>query len=210
MISSGIWQCSALEGFAFDTDVFFSYRTTRLLAHRCVSIRGTDAQRYLRRHADGLGNRQLRFRRGSQVIPFRRGDPKLHSCAAGPDWAEPMMQGIPRPFRAEFLSLTPPGRGWFSRTPEIRPQSTQPFFFLTTFVTNVWHHFGKVGVHVQEGSWRLQNGYVRRRFTPMGIWDRRRLMRGSLAGARRAHATSVSKKRSLSPAASVTGLRLNG
>jgi hypothetical protein len=102
-----------------------------------------------------------------------------------PNWVKPMMQGIPHLFRSEFSVLNTTGPGLVSRTFADNPDLAKDMTIL--FPDDVcdertWHQFGKFGVHAQEGSWRLESGYVRRRLS--NLWEsraRRRLMRESLA-----------------------------
>jgi hypothetical protein len=95
------------------------------------------------------------------------------------------MRGIPRLFRSEFHVLNTTGPGLVSRTlaenPELAKQVT---ILFPDDVCNetTWHHFGDLGVHIQEGSWRSKGSYIRRRLANLWeVWARRRLLRESLA-----------------------------
>jgi hypothetical protein len=95
-----------------------------------------------------------------------------------PDWVKPMLKGIPRPFRANYLVLNTTGPGLLSRTLAETPEFIEQLTIL--FPDDVcdegtWHQFGDFGVHAQEGSWRPDTGYVRRRLGNLWeFWARRR------------------------------------
>ena len=77
------------------------------------------------------------------------------------------------------------GPGLVSRTlaenPELAKQVTILFPDDVCDETT-WHHFGDLGVHTQEGSWRSKNSYLRRRLANLWeVWARRRRLRESLA-----------------------------
>jgi inositol phosphorylceramide mannosyltransferase catalytic subunit len=176
-----------LGGFYFDTDVFFVTGLHELLAHRCVfSFEELTLSRYLRRQYQmdwEIGNYGFGAVAGHPFL-----DAVIQNCIRAqrdPDWVKAMMQGIPRPFRAEFHVLNTTGPGLVSRTLAENPDLTEDVTIL--FPDDVcdertWHQFGKLGVHAQEGSWRLQNGYIRRRLANLWeSWTRRRLMHESLA-----------------------------
>ena len=112
----------------------------------------------------------------------------IQNCIRGqqdPDWVKPMMRGIPRLFQAEFHVLNTTGPGLVSRTLAENPDLAEDVTIL--FPEDVcdettWHHFGDLGVHAQEGSWRSKNSYLRRRLA--NLWEssaRRRGLRESLA-----------------------------
>jgi hypothetical protein len=96
-----------------------------------------------------------------------------------------MMEGIPRPFRAEFHVLNTTGPGLVSRTLAENPELAKDVTIL--FPDDVcdertWHQFGNFGVHLQIGSWRSKNGFLRRKLG--NLWEarlRRRLLRESIA-----------------------------
>ena len=163
-----------LGGFYFDTDVFFATGLHELLAHRCVfPFEELTLSRYLRRQY------QMDWEIGNFGFGAEAGHPFLgaviQNCIRAqrdPDWAEPMMQGIPRPFRAEFYVLNTTGPGLVSRTLAENPDLAEDVTIL--FPDDVcdertWHQFGKLGVHAQEGSWRSKNSYLRRRLA--NLWE---------------------------------------
>jgi hypothetical protein len=175
-----------LGGFYFDTDVFLATGLHELLPHRCVfSFEELTLSQHLRRHY------QVDWEIGNYGFGAEAGHPFLgaviQNCIRAqqdPDWVTPMMQGIPRPFRAEFHVLNTTGPGLVSRTFAQNPDLAQDMTIL--FPDDVcdqrsWHQFGKFGVHAQEGSWRLQSGYIRRRLSNLWqAWAGGRLMRESV------------------------------
>ena len=176
-----------LGGFYFDTDVFFVTGLHELLAHRCVfSFEELTLSRYLRREYQmdwEIGNYGFGAEAGHPFL-----DAVIQNCIRAqrdPDWTKPMMEGIPRPFRAEFHILNTTGPGLVSRTFADNPDLAKDMTIL--FPDDVcdertWHQFGKFGVHAQEGSWRIQSGYIRRRLSNLWeSWARRRFMGESLA-----------------------------
>jgi inositol phosphorylceramide mannosyltransferase catalytic subunit len=176
-----------LGGFYFDTDVFFATGLNQLLTHRCVfPFEELTLSRYLRRQY------KMDWEIGNYGFGAVAGHPFLEAviqtCIRGqqdPRWVKPMMQGIPRLFRSEFHVLNTTGPGLVSRTlaenPELAKQVT---ILFPDDVCNetTWHHFGDLGVHIQEGSWRSKGSYIRRRLANLWeVWARRRLLRESLA-----------------------------
>lgn len=169
-----------LGGFYFDTDVFFVTGLRELLAHRCVfPFEELTLSRYLRRHY------KMDWEIGNYGFGAAPGHPFLFaviqnciSAQQDPEWVKPMMRGIPRLFRSEFYVLNTTGPGLVSRTlaenPELAKQVTI-LFPNDVCDESTWHHFGNLGVHIQEGSWRSKNGYLRRRLGNLWeVWARRR------------------------------------
>jgi Mannosyltransferase OCH1 and related enzymes len=176
-----------LGGFYFDTDVFFATGLHELLAHRCVfAFEELTLSRYLRRRYQmdwELGNYGFGAVAGHPFL-----DAVIQNCIRAqqdPRWVKPMMQGIPRLFRAEFHVLNTTGPGLVSRTIAENPDLTKDMTIL--FPDDVrdertWHQFGNFGVHAQEGSWRSGGSYLRRRLANLWeVWARRRLLHESLA-----------------------------
>ena len=176
-----------LGGFYFDTDVFFATGLNELLTHRCVfPFEELTLSRYLRRQYKmdwEIGNYGFGAVAGHPFL-----DAVIQNCIRAqqdPDWVKPMMQHIPRFFRSEFYVLSTTGPGLVSRTlaenPELAKQVTILFPDDVCDETT-WHHFGNLGVHTQEGSWRSKNSYLHRRLANLWeVWARRRLLRESLA-----------------------------
>ena len=169
-----------LGGFYFDIDVFLATGLHELLAHRCVfAFEELTLSRYLRRQYQmdwEIGNYGFGAVAGHPFL-----DAVIRNCIRAQQdrrWVEPMMQGIPRLFRAEFHVLNTTGPGLVSRTIAENPDLTKDMTIL--FPDDVcdertWHQFGNFGVHAQEGSWRSGGSYFRRRLANLWeVWARRR------------------------------------
>jgi hypothetical protein len=176
-----------LGGFYFDLDVLLSESLEQLTNNGCVfPFEELTLTRYLRRQYQmdwEIGNYGFGAVAGHPFL-----DAVIQNCIRArqdPDWVKPMMQGIPRLFRAEFLVLNTTGPGLVSRTIAENPDLTKDVTIL--FPDDVcdertWHQFGNFGVHAQEGSWRSGGSYLRRRLA--NLWEvcaRRRGLRESLA-----------------------------
>ena len=169
-----------LGGFYFDFDVLFSENIGPLTNFECVfPFEELTLCEYLRRHYG------MDWEIGNYGFGATAGHPFLgaviQNCIRAqrdPNWVEPMMQGIPRLFRAEFHVLNTTGPGLLSRTIAENPDLTKDMTIL--FPDDVcdertWHQFGNFGVHAQEGSWRSGGGYLRRRLANLWeVWARRR------------------------------------
>jgi inositol phosphorylceramide mannosyltransferase catalytic subunit len=176
-----------LGGFYFDTDVFFATGLEELLGHSCVfPFEELTVSGYLR------WQHQMDWEIGNYGFGAAPGHPFLlaviKNCIRArqdPEWGKPMMQGIPRLLRAEYYVLNTTGPGLVSRTLAENPELAKDVTILfpkDVCDENTWHHFGELGVHTQEGSWRSKDGYVRRKLA--NLWEarvRRRLFRESLA-----------------------------
>jgi hypothetical protein len=82
-------------------------------------------------------------------------------------WVRPMFKGVPLLSRAQHTVLYSTGPGLLSRTLAENPGLGSRVTVL--FPDDVcdaagWNHFGEIGVHLMDGSWR-QAGYLRRRLT---------------------------------------------
>lgn len=178
-------------GFYFDLDVFLASNLDPLLSTGCVfpfeEITINNCLRYRFGMDWELGNYAFGAAPGH---PFLRA--VIENCVKAqedPAWAEPMMQGLPRLFRAEFQVLNTTGPGLLSRTLAESPHLSGDVCVL--FPEDVcesrnWHQFGNYGVHLMEGSWRVRGNYLRRRLgTLWEVWATRR----ALAASRRAGKT---------------------
>lgn len=174
-------------GFYFDLDVFLATGLHELLSASCVfPFEELTISAYLRR------DYQMDWEIGNYAFGAVAGHPFLHAiiqnCVRAqedPEWIKPMMEGIPRPFRAEFDVLNTTGPGLVSRTLAENPDLTKDVTILFPHDVcdeRTWHQFGNLGVHKQEGSWRPNTGYVRRKLANLWeAWTRRRLLRESIA-----------------------------
>jgi inositol phosphorylceramide mannosyltransferase catalytic subunit len=169
-----------LGGFYFDLDVLLSESIEPLTNYDCVfPFEELTLSRYLRRQYQmdwEIGNYGFGAVAGHPFL-----DAVIQNCIRAqqdPRWVEPMMQGIPSLFRAEFHVLNTTGPGLVSRTIAENPDLTEDMTIL--FPDDVcdertWHQFGNFGVHAQEGSWRSGSSYLRRRLANLWeVWARRR------------------------------------
>jgi hypothetical protein len=174
-----------LGGFYFDTDVFFATGLNELLTHHCVfPFEELTLSRYLRRHYKmdwEIGNYGFGAVAGHPFL-----DAVIQNCIRAqqdPNWVKPMIEGIPRLFRAEFHVLNTTGPGLVSRTLAENPDLLGDVTIL--FPEDVcdertWHQFGTFGVHAQEGSWRSRGSYLRRRLANLWeVWARRQALKES-------------------------------
>ena len=187
MISFAIWPFFASADSISDTDVFFAVGLRELLTHSCVfPFEELTLSRRLRRQY------QMDWEIGNYGFGAIARHPFLNAIIQNciraqqdPRWVKPMMQGIPRLFQAEFHVLNTTGPGLVSRTLAENPDLAEDVTILfpeDVCDESTWHHFGNLGVHTQEGSWRSKNGYLRRRLANLWeVWARRRLLRESLA-----------------------------
>lgn len=167
-------------GFYFDLDVFLFESLERLTPFQCVfPFEELTLNGYLRRtcHIDWeLGNYAFGASAGNPFL-----GQLIENCVRAqqePDWARPLMEGIPAFFRQDFNVLHTTGPGMVTRTFAESPQSAEDVHVL--FPDDVcqeagWHRFGSFGVHLMEASWREQkNPFIRRLAL---YWESRRRAR---------------------------------
>lgn len=176
-----------LGGFYFDLDVFFAKGLDDLLVQRCVfPFEELTLNRFLRREY-GMDWEIANYAFGAAPRePFLKA--VIENCVRAqrePGWVAPMMQHIPLPFRKEFHVLNTTGPGLVTRTlaenPALQPH-VKVLFPSDVCDEEHWHQFGDYGVHLMQGSWRENGGFLRRRFAH--FWEsraRRRLRPESLA-----------------------------
>jgi glycosyltransferase involved in cell wall biosynthesis len=83
-----------------------------------------------------------------------------------PQWVMPMMNGVPYLSREEYVVLSSTGPGLLSRTLAENPTLSKCVtILLPDDVCDLdnWNCFGDFGVHLMEGTWRLDAGNVKRR-----------------------------------------------
>lgn len=172
-----------LGGFYFDLDVFLADGVDELRRNSCVfPFEELTLNQHLR-NAHGMdwevGNYAFA---GAPGHPFL--EAVIENCARAqrdPAWVEPMMRGIPGPFRADFEVLNTTGPGLVSRTLAENPGlAAEVTVLFPEDVCNpdMWHQFGRYGVHAMEGSWRDGGGFLRRR---LALFWEARLRRRQLA-----------------------------
>lgn len=181
-------------GFYFDLDVILAESLSGLLEYGCVfPFEGLTFSRFLRKqyHMDWqIGNYGFGSAPGH---PFMAAI--IENCVRAqtePAWVEPMMRGVPQLSKLEFYVLNVTGPGLISRTLAENPElgkSVRVLFPDDVCDFNNWNRFGNLGVHLMDGSWRINTGRIRRRLAlEWEAWELRRLVRQSAAlGRTRQH-----------------------
>jgi hypothetical protein len=167
-------------GFYFDLDVFLAASLSPLLGCGCVfSFEDLNMSRFLRR------NYGMDWAIGNYAFGAAPGHPFLKAiidnCVKAqqdPNWVEPMLRGIPRMFRPEFLVLNTTGPTLVSRTLAENPALANTLTVL--FPDDVCdprnrHHFGDYGIHLMKATWRTKYGRLRRYLA--GYWEVRTYQR---------------------------------
>jgi len=155
-------------GFYFDLDVLLASGVSDLLDSGCVfPFEGLTFSQFLRtRH-------QMDWEIGNYAFGATASHPFLEAiienCVRAqkdPAWVRPMMRGLPLLFRSEYVVLNTTGPGLITRTLVENPNLGRSVTVL--FPDNVcdfqqWNRFGDLGIHMMDGSWRVQTGRMRRR-----------------------------------------------
>lgn len=186
-------------GFYFDLDVFLASTLEDLRSHGCVfSFEELSLHRFLR------DERGMDWEIGNYAFGAAAGHPFIgaiiENCVKAqlePAWPEPMWRPIPRLFRREFYVLDTTGPGLVSRTlAEFPDAAAQVRVLFPPDVCDAsrWHQFGDYGIHLQEGGWRSQKSYWRRRLG--ALWESR------------ARAAFLEESRALGPNRSLSFQRL--
>ena len=145
-------------GFYLDLDVLLAEPLTPLLKRDCVfSFEELTDSRYFWR----------RFQMDWQIGNYAFGAAPGHrflgaiidNCVRAqqdPAWLSPMIQWVPKPFRAEAYILNTTGPGLVSRTLGENPPCPDLTILFPEDVCDPeqWHRFGDFGVHNMAGSWR--------------------------------------------------------
>jgi inositol phosphorylceramide mannosyltransferase catalytic subunit len=172
-------------GFYFDLDVLLASGVSGLLDRGCIfPFEGLTLSSFLRNRY------KMDWEIGNYAFGSAPGHPFLgaiiENCVRAqkdPRWVRPMMLGFPPLFRAEFVVLNTTGPGLISRTLAENPDLAQTVTVL--FPDDVcdlrnWNRFGDLGVHLMDGSWRLEAGFLRRRLVQYWeLWTLRRLLKES-------------------------------
>jgi hypothetical protein len=168
-------------GFYLDLDVFLARDLTPLLDSRCVfSFEELSPAGYL------WHEHRMDWQIANYAFGAVPGHPFLaaiiENCLRAKEdrsWLEPMLKGIPRPFRPQFAVLNSSGPGLVSRTFAESPHLVRDVNVL--FPQDVrdirdWHKFGSFGVHQQASSWRDGQGLFSRRIQRLWYaWALRRM-----------------------------------
>jgi len=173
-------------GFYFDLDVLLASGLGSLLGSGCVfPFEGLTFSHFLRE------SYKVDWQIGNYAFGAAPGHPFLEAvienCVRAqkePAWVRPMMRGSPPLSRSEFFVLNTTGPGLLSRTlaekAELAETVTVLFPDDVCDVRN-WNRFGDLGIHLMEGTWRVERGFVRRRLAlHWEIWKMQRLLKQSL------------------------------
>lgn len=183
-------------GFYLDLDVLLTTGLSTLSASSCVfPFEGLTFSRLLRdagMHWE-IGNYAFG---ASARHPFL--EAVIENCVRAsrdPSWARAMLRGVPPLSRAEHYVLYTTGPGLLSRT--LSQNAALASTVTVLFPDDVcdpqsWNHFGTLGVHLMEGSWRTKTGLLRRRLAQRWeAWTLNRLIRRIRSGASSGARTSV-------------------
>jgi hypothetical protein len=102
-----------------------------------------------------------------------------------PEWASPMLRGIPGPLQKQFFVVNTTGPGLVSRTLAENPglRETVTVLFPEDICNErSWHRFGDYGIHLMNASWRPRDGVLLKRVAR--LWEsrlRRKQLQESLA-----------------------------
>jgi inositol phosphorylceramide mannosyltransferase catalytic subunit len=181
-------------GFYLDLDVFLARPLTPLLASGCVfPFEELSAISFLWEQF------RMDWQIGNYAFGAPPGDPFLAAVIANciraqedEAWVEPMMKGIPKPFRPQFYVLNTTGPGLVSRT--LAERSDLACDVNVLFPPDVrnpatWHQLGDFGVHHMIGSWRGRSGFLKQRL--LRLWDRWTLRRILANSKKRGRARQV-------------------
>jgi glycosyltransferase involved in cell wall biosynthesis len=154
-------------GFYFDLDVLLASDVSELLTRECVfPFEGLTFSHYLRTqcHMDWeIGNYAFGAAPGHPFL-----EKVISNCVRAqeePEWARPMMRGLPVLSRPNYIVLNKTGPGLISRTLAENPElarSVTILFPKDVCNSHGWNCFGEYGIHLMEGSWR-PGGALRRR-----------------------------------------------
>lgn len=161
-------------GFYFDTDVLLATSLADLLQYECVfPFEAITSSSFLRQQCD------MDWEVGNYAFGAVAGHPFLkaiiNNCVKAQndaDWARPMVQSIPRPFREEYQVLATTGPWLVSRTlAEFRAVGGKVNVLFPEDVCDerYWNRFGDYGLHLMTGSWRKPKRYLKRRL--QGYWE---------------------------------------
>jgi hypothetical protein len=184
-----------LGGFYFDLDVLLAEGLSTLLNRGCVfPFEGLTLSSFLRNQCN------MDWQIGNYAFGAAPGHPFLKAiidncirAQCDPDWVKPMMLGFPRLLRNEFFVLNSTGPGLISRTlgenPSLAKEPSVLFPDGDVCDRSNWNRFGDLGVHLMDGSWRMNSSWLGRRLAL--YWQAltfRKLMKKSIAlGKTRRH-----------------------
>jgi len=200
-------------GFYFDLDVLLASSLNQLLEFGCVfPFEGMTFSRFLRTRYG------MDWEIGNYGFGAAPGHPFLaaiiENCVRAQkdvEWVKPMMRGLPLLSKPEFYVLNTTGPGLVSRTLAENPEiaNTVTVLFPDDVCDfNKWNRFGDLGVHLMEGTWRINTGRVRRRLARnWEAWTMGRLLKDSmLLGKTRQQRSPVRDRATVSTATTVKPL----
>jgi glycosyltransferase involved in cell wall biosynthesis len=181
-------------GFYFDLDVLLASGLDGLLDSGCVfTFEGLTFSHFLRDHL------HMDWEIGNFGFGASPGHPFLGAIIENvvraqkdPAWVTPMLRGLPPLSKTEFYVLYTTGPGLVTRTfaenPDLAKTVTVMFPRDVCDFTQ-WNHFGDLGVHFMEGSWRLKsNVLVKRAALYWEAWQlERRIKESRKLGITRNH-----------------------
>ena len=155
-------------GFYFDTDVLLASGLSGLLECEGVfPFEGLTLSHYLRQE------HKIDWEIGNYAFGTTAGHPFLEAvienCVRGqkdPDWLRPMMRGLPPLTKSEFYVLVSTGPGLVTRTLVENPKlAAKTTILFTDDVCDPakWNHFGDIGIHVMDGTWRVKKNIVHKK-----------------------------------------------
>jgi inositol phosphorylceramide mannosyltransferase catalytic subunit len=174
-------------GFYFDLDVLLASDLSSLLETGCVfPFEGPTLSDFLR-HEHKMGWEIGNYAFGAAPEhPFLGA--VIENCVKAqrePSWVEPMMRGFPGLLRAEYHVLNTTGPGLISRTLAENAELAKTVTVLFPDDLNDarnWNRFGELGIHLMDGSWRVQRPFLLRRLAQ--YWELRKLKRLSKQSVR--------------------------
>ena len=188
-------------GFYFDTDVLLASGLSHLLGAGCVfPFERLTFSDYLRVDHDmdwEIGN----FAFGAAPEhPFLRA--VIENCVRGQsdrNWVKSFMRGMPRLEEETYYVFGSTGPGLCSRTLAENPELAKTVTVL--FPADVrdvrtWYHFGDVGIHLMQGSWRPRPNHLHGMVSHYAWrWKHRMLLKESAPlGKTRQHPRQPSSK----------------
>ena len=162
-------------GFYLDLDLLLGAGMSALAEHGCVfPFEDLNISGFLRRRYGmdwTIGNYAFGARPGHPFI-----GKVIENCVRAqedPAWVQPALRGIPRLFRDDFTILSTTGPLLLSRTLAENPALAEDVTILfpeDVRCPQTWHRFGRLGIHLMEGSWRKKDTLGRRRLRLMWEW----------------------------------------
>lgn len=149
-------------GFYFDVDVLTAASLASLLDKGCVF---PFERLTFSRHLRSLG---VDWEIGNYAFGASPGHPFIGALIEGcirvqrdPSWLRPMLRGTPPLQRDTYFGFYSTGPGLCSRTLAENPElgkTVTVLFPEDVRDTRTWYHFGDLGIHLMQGTWRPKVG----------------------------------------------------